>query len=142
MLRARLREHVMAGRPATGVLVLLEADDQATHGVMRGGADGSGLPAEVDAVLEATSDGVLVLADDPSRFVLMTNEAFAGMLGLVFSIVVHEFAQAIEIRIGVALHADLRRQLVLVLQVGGADHAGFFHRIGQRLFAVHVHVAV
>ena len=36
----------------------------------------------LDAVLEATSDGVLVLADEPGRTVQMTNRAFAEMFGL------------------------------------------------------------
>jgi len=38
--------------------------------------------ARLDSVLEATSNGVLVLGQDPGRMVLMTNHAFAEMFGL------------------------------------------------------------
>ena len=38
--------------------------------------------SRLDAVLEATSDGVLVLSDDPGSMVQMTNRAFAEIFGV------------------------------------------------------------
>ena len=56
--------------------------------------------------------------------------------------VANQFADAVEVRVGVPLHADLRRQLALLLHPVGPDDASFFHGDGQRLLAVHVQIAV
>jgi len=54
----------------------------------------------------------------------------------------NHLAYAIEVRVRVSLRPDLRGQFVLLGQPVRANHAGFFHGVGQRLLAVHVHVAV
>ncbi len=56
--------------------------------------------------------------------------------------VADQFANAVEIRIRVPLHADLRGQLVFLLQPVRADDAGFFHADRQRLLAVNVQIAI
>jgi PAS domain S-box-containing protein len=54
----------------------------------------------LDAVLEASANGVLVLSDDPARMVLMTNRALAEMFGLG----VHDLLGASEDRLARLLH--------------------------------------
>ena len=56
--------------------------------------------------------------------------------------VADQFADAIEIRIGVPLHADLRGKLVLFLHPVRADDAGLFHADRQRLLAIDVQIAI
>ena len=55
---------------------------------------------------------------------------------------VDEGSDVIEIGMKVALGAALSGELTLILQVGFPDHAGFLHRVGQRLFPVNVQSTV
>jgi PAS domain S-box-containing protein len=64
------------GRPA----VLLLAQDETAE--RRAEEELRRNEARLDAVLEATSDGVIVLAEEPNRMVQITNRAFAEMFGL------------------------------------------------------------
>ena len=56
--------------------------------------------------------------------------------------VADQFADAVEVRIGMALHADLGGELVLFRQPVGAHHAGFLDGDGERLLAIDVQAAV
>ena len=58
----------------------------------------------------------------------------ADLLQLADGAVADHFAHSIKIAVGMALRADLRGQFVLVLEPGGANHPGFLHAVGQRLF--------
>ena len=66
----------------------------------------------------------------------------ADFLQLADSAVPDEFPHAIEILVFMALGADLGGELGLVLEIVGADHAGFLHAVGQRLFAVDMLAAI
>ena len=65
-----------AGGPAVMLLVQDETAERRIEVELRRNE------TRLDAVLEATSDGVLVLSNDPSRMVQMSNAAFAEMFGL------------------------------------------------------------
>src|ERR1035441_685867 len=53
-----------------------------------------------------------------------------------------QLAHPVEIRGLMALRADLRGQLVFVLEPGGANDTGFLHAVDQRLFTIDVFAAV
>ena len=67
-----------------------------------------------------------------------------GVGGLQFAdgAVADQFPHAVEVLDLVALRADLRGEFVFVLQVVGADDAGFLDAVAQRLLAIDMHVAV
>ena len=56
--------------------------------------------------------------------------------------VLHQLPGPVEVLILVALRADLGGELVLVLEIVGADHAGFLDAVGERLFAVDMLAAI
>src|SRR3954466_7442090 len=70
------------------------------------------------------------LAIAPSECVLQLTDAA----------IANEFLHAIEIREGVALHADLRGELALLRLPRGAHRARFVHRDRKRLLAIDVQV--
>jgi PAS domain S-box-containing protein len=78
--RAEVRVKATPVEFAGGAAVMLLVQDETAE--RRVEAELRRNETRLDAVLEATSDGVLVLADDPGRTVQMTNRAFAEMFGL------------------------------------------------------------
>src|ERR1043166_1049623 len=66
----------------------------------------------------------------------------ADLLELTNGAVADELAHAVEVLKGGALGADLRGQLVLVLEIIGADRASFLDAVGQRFLAIDVFAAV
>src|ERR1035437_10388299 len=66
----------------------------------------------------------------------------ADFLQLADRAVLNEFADAVEVLIFVALSADLGGQLGLVLEVVGADHAGFLHAIGEGFLTIDMLAAI
>jgi PAS domain S-box-containing protein len=78
--RADVRIKAATVEFAGGAAVMLLAQDETAERLVE--AELKRNEMRLDAVLETTSDGVLVLADDPGRTVQMTNRSFAEMFGL------------------------------------------------------------
>jgi PAS domain S-box-containing protein len=99
--RAEVRIKATAVEFADGTAVMLLVRDETAE--RRIEAELRRNETRLDAVLEGTSNGVLVLGDDPGRMVQMTNRAFAEMFGLR----VADVLGASEDRLARLLHESL-----------------------------------
>jgi hypothetical protein len=65
-----------------------------------------------------------------------------GGLQLADGAVADQFADAVEVRVGVALHAHLGGELAFFGEPVGAHDAGFLHGDGEGFLAIDVQAAV
>jgi PAS domain S-box-containing protein len=116
--RAEVRVKTTPVEFAGGAAVMLLVRDETAE--RRAEAELRRNESRLDAVLEATSDGVLVLADDPGCTVQMTNRAFAEMFGLRLP----ELLGASEDRLARLLHEANEGSGAVADRIVGEPRAG------------------
>lgn len=108
-----------AGGSATMLLLRDETDRRRVERALRVNE------RRLDAVLEATSDALLVLSEDPTNLVQMTNRSFADLMGVDAT----ELLGTSEDRLLRLLHEAGEGGAVLASRIAARDGAGWEERV-------------